>query len=153
MDAFTIDVTYSQVSVFGTRLDRPFNDWTDEHVKQGFSWRPGSVSFATLDDGGPLRVRVSSAPFETSSSRASRVIQVPFEVPEYGEVDVASIGQAVTLELPSGTYALLFEHGRDEHGMWATFHFVRSDLARPEIIRADPEIHPPEALIMTAQPA
>jgi hypothetical protein len=153
MDAFALDVSYSQISVFGTRVDRPFNDWTDEHVNQGFAWRPVSVSFGTLDDGGPLRVRVSSAPFEPSSSTASRVIQVPFEVPPYGEVDVASIGQAVTLELPPGTYALVFEHGKDEHGMWAMFHFVRSDQVRPEIIRADPEIHPAQVLVMTAQPA
>jgi hypothetical protein len=153
MNAFIIGVSYSQVCVFEARLENPFNDWSDEHVRQGFAWRPGSVSFATLDEGGPLRVRISSGSFEPSSSPASRIVRVPFEVPEHGEVDVASIGQAVTLELPAGEYALVFEHGKDEHGMWATFHFASAHGVMPAILRADQELQPPEVLVMTAQPA
>jgi hypothetical protein len=55
---FAIEILYRQIAVFRSRLEHPFNDWTPRHVKQGFSWRPGSVSFATLVESGPHSVEV-----------------------------------------------------------------------------------------------
>ena len=51
---FDLFASYSQVSVFMAKLDSPFNDWEQEHVEQGFAWREGSVSFATLEEAGTL---------------------------------------------------------------------------------------------------
>ena len=42
-----LDVSYGQVGVFWAILAKPFNDWSEAHVRQGFAWRPGSVSFKT----------------------------------------------------------------------------------------------------------
>ena len=44
---FEMLVSYYHIAIFDTDLG--FNDWRDAHGKQGFSWRPGSVSFGTLD--------------------------------------------------------------------------------------------------------
>jgi hypothetical protein len=150
-----VDVSYSQIAAFHADLAEPFSDWSEEHVAQGFAWRPGSVSFATLDDGGVLRVSTTSKPFDDSRSTATRVIQVPFDVPERGSVELASIGaSATTLELRPGSYELTFEHGIDEKGMWATFHFVSaSKPVLAKVLRADGGLSPPDALVMSAEPA
>lgn len=156
MAQFTIDISYSQISVFDARLAKPFNDWLDEHVSQGFAWRPGSVSFGTLENAGPLTAEISrSRTFDESASQASRVIVVPFSVPEHGGVELASIASGVSLELPAGEYELTFEHGIDEDGkMWARFCFCAVDApVAPRIIRADAELSPPDELVMTAHPA
>jgi Competence protein J (ComJ) len=155
MAHFIIDVSYNQVSVFDANLDDPFNDWSDEHVAQGFAWRPGSVSFGTLENAGTLAADVyRSKTFDESSSSASRVIAVPFSVPAHGNVEVASIASGVSLQLPAGEYELTFEHGIDDRGMWACFYFraVPATVA-PRIVRADAELTPPATFVMAAQPA
>ena len=156
MAQFTIDVSYDQISVFDARLADPFNDWSDEHVHQGFAWRPGSVSFATLEDAGPLAADVyRSRAFDESASSASRVISVPFSVPEHGGVELASIASGVPLELAEGEYELTFEHGLGNGGkMWARFYFRAVETpVTPRIIRADAELSPPDEFVMTAHPA
>lgn len=152
----TIDVSYTQISVFDPDLQAPFNDWTDDHVAQGFAWRPGSVSFGTLRSAGLMAVVVSTSKgFDEQSSRATRVISVPFTVPEAGAVEVASIGSSVIAEIPPGEYELTFEHGLDDHGaMWANFYFKLIQAPVVAMIRrADPELVPPHRLVMTANPA
>ncbi|QXI50226.1 MULTISPECIES: competence protein ComJ [Pseudomonas] len=43
-------------------LDEPFNDWSNNHVKQGFRWREGSVFFGAVEnDNTDLEVVVSSS--------------------------------------------------------------------------------------------
>lgn len=54
MSTFPLEVVYAHVAVFDARSRHPFNDWSDTHVAQGFAWRPGSVSFATLEPAGKL---------------------------------------------------------------------------------------------------
>ena len=46
-----LSISYRQVAVFSSSLNNSFNEWTDEHFEQGFSFRPGAVSFDTLEDG------------------------------------------------------------------------------------------------------
>jgi hypothetical protein len=155
MAQFNLDVSYNQVSVFDAKLDSPFNDWADEHVAQGFAWRPGSVSFGTLENAGTLAVDVFRSKEFEESSTASRIIVVPFSVPDHGLIEVASIASGVSLELPPGEYELTFEHGIDTDGqMWATFYFRLVDTpATPRVLRADAELSPPPALVMSAPPA
>jgi hypothetical protein len=155
MAHFIIDVSYNQVSVFDAHLDNPFNDWSDEHVAQGFAWRPGSVSFGTLENAGTLAADVyRSKTFDESSSSASRVIAVPFSVPEHGNVEVTSIANGLSLQLPAGEYELTFEHGIDDRGMWACFYFrAVAATVDPRIVRADAELTPPATFVMAAQPA
>ena len=156
MARFTLEISYNQVAVFDAQMDSPFNDWTDEHVAQGFAWRPGSVSFGTLKNSGPLMVGVfHTKTFDETSSNANRVIIVPFSVPEHGGIDVASIASSFSLKLRPGEYELTFEHGRNaDQQDWANFYFraVTAPVAA-KVIRADAELSPPADLIMTAEPA
>ena len=156
MQTFSLDVSYAQICVFDSTLASPFNDWTDGHVRQGFSWRPGSVSFATLDAAGKILVRFDRASqVDWSRSVGARIITVPFSVPPHGAVEVATITGSVALVLAAGEYELTFEHGQDADGaMWATFHFrpVAAPVAA-KVVRADAALSPAAELVMTAQPA
>jgi|ERR671922_2358209 hypothetical protein len=48
---FDLYVTYGHIVVFDPDVERPFNEWRQQHFDQGFSWRPGSVSFRALAAG------------------------------------------------------------------------------------------------------
>lgn len=156
MTTFSLEVSYAQIAVFDSTLANPFNDWTDEHVRQGFSWRPGSVSFATFDTVGRALVRVERTnPVSEEIMVADRVIVVPFTVPPHGRLEVATITDGVSLQLPPGDYELKFEHGRTEEGtMWINLG-LRPVVApvTPKVLRADTLLSPPTPLVMTAQPA
>jgi hypothetical protein len=71
-------ITYYQLVVYdeGT-VPVPDNDWTKRHIAQGFSWRPGCVTFATLEVVGALKVEVLLADDLEVSSEATRAIVVP----------------------------------------------------------------------------
>jgi Competence protein J (ComJ) len=150
-----LNTSYSQFAVFDRHIDRPFNDWTDEHVAQGFSWRPGSVSFRTLDDSGKLSVETSTdARFDPASSTAIRVVRVPFTVPHHGELEIGSIGDSAYLYLEPGEYELTFEHGRETNGLWAKLYFRRTGMpVEPIVLRADAALDPGQTLVMKAEPA
>ena len=156
MSTFALEVSYAQLAVFDSRLASPFNDWSDVHVDQGFSWRPGSVSFATLEPGGPITVTVTrSAPTLLPDEAVERAIVVPFTVPPHGEVEIATIASSVPIQLSEGEYALTFRHGRSLTGaMWATLTFESAAApVKAEILHADATLRPPAEFVMTADPA
>lgn len=152
----TIEVSYTQICVFDSGMETPFNDWTDAHVAQGFAWRPGSVSFGTLMSSGSvdIEVIVLDRPF-SEFSEALRVISVPFEVPASGGIEIASIGDSEAISLEPGNYELIFEHFLNADGdMGARFSFRPTrEVIQARIIRADKELSPPSELVMTALPA
>ncbi|WP_437955259.1 competence protein ComJ [Sorangium sp. So ce119] len=153
MSAIILEVAYSQISAFQSNLKNPFNDWTDRHTAQGFSWRPGSVSFRTLDAEGSATVTVEKGTTLDVSPSTIRAIHVPFHVPTGVGVEVGTIIETVEFELPAGDYTLLFEHGRrDSSGMWCKFRFVPG-TTYPRVLRADEALSPEEELLMDAQPA
>ena len=150
---FSLVVAYSQIAVFQSSLENPFNEWTDRHVAQGFAWRPGSVSFGTLDGDGQISVRVQVTSHFTPSPSAVRVIQVPFRVRSDRTIEIATTTNSMKVELDEGEYLLVFEHGRGVEGrMWANFWFTHGTGAAA-ILSADPEISPDAELLMNAQPA
>lgn len=155
MTEFAIQVSYSQLAVFDAELQDPFNDWTDVHVRQGFSWRRGSVSFGTLREGGELAVEVSTGSSEREELPADRAIVVPFHVPSHGLVEVGGIASGVQLELKPGEYELTFEHGTEEEkGMWARLRFRPVDRpVDPRILKSGGELDPPDQFLMAARPA
>ena len=150
-----MEVSYSQLAVFRTSLASPFNDWTDTHVAQGFSWRPGSVSFKTIEQAGPIDVEVVRSSVDVSGSPAARIIVVPFDVDATGDIEVATITGGQPLRLAPGNYRLTLEHGVTVEGqMWARLSFESVDtLPAPAVLRADAELSPPETLLMQAEPA
>ncbi|HRI66419.1 MAG TPA: competence protein ComJ [Polyangium sp.] len=155
MSTFSLEVTYAQVAVFDTCLKHPFNDWSDEHVAQGFAWRPGSVSFSTLEPAGELVVRVERSAASPDVTNAERAISVPFSVPIHGAIEIATIARSFAIEFVAGEYELSFVHGRRIDGtMTATFHFrpVESQT-NPKILRADSALAPAPEFVMNAHPA
>ncbi|WNZ26896.1 hypothetical protein HJG54_28635 [Leptolyngbya sp. NK1-12] len=55
--SFQLRALYNQVAVFDPSLEYPYNDWLPQHAAQGFTWRPGSVSFGTLTQSTESRLR------------------------------------------------------------------------------------------------
>lgn len=153
---FEIFITYSQIAIFDPELEIPFNDWTQQHSEQGFSWRPGSVSFGTLVDGGEMDVEIYIGTEKELYSATKRAIVVPFLVLDSGVIEVASISDSKIIEIPSGNYALLFETGFDEENdnkPWCKFSFTKKEKVEPKILRADDELKPIYPLLMEAIPA
>ena len=151
---FELDVSYSQIGVFKAEMAEPFNNWTDEHVAQGFAWRPGSVSFKTLVEAGPHKIElvVSDTP-QPVSTGVIRAILVPFSVPRKGKIEIASISDGQTLKVPTGTYSLRYEAfmlGKHPHVRFSLLPKCPVDFI---IEVADPELSPPKKLLLTAEPA
>ena len=147
-------VSYSQLAVFDPSLQNPFNDWEPVHVSQGFSWRPQSVSFRTLEETGRMTLDVQISDRIELLDRSIRAIQVPFEVGASGVVEVASITDGTVVEIPTNDYALIFEHGLDDRQlMWSRISFVPTKQARFQVLRKDPELNPPAPLVMRANAA
>jgi hypothetical protein len=148
-------ITYRTLAVFDPALEQPFNDWTPRHVAQGFTWREGSVSFATLDDGGMAQVSVRLVDEIHLNAMAQRAIIVPFGVGTGGLVEVTSIDQGPQISIASGNYALVYETGRNtDTTMWCSLTFVPSvEPVDPHIPVADEALSPAYPLLMEAVPA
>jgi hypothetical protein len=177
-----LSISYRTLAVFRPDLEPypPFNDWTPTHVDQGFSWRPGSVSFQAIDPmdmlgpeetadadealgrddddwEGPT-VLVQLRPTHTPEPDAVRIITVPFDVYDGGVVVTSPFADDWDLDMPAGQYALFFsiepDIGGDPREPWRyrlTFVPVAEPTA-PEILRADWELRPPKQLLMHAVP-
>lgn len=151
-----LEVSYSQVTVFDSSLERPFSFWTEKHVSQGFAWRPGSASFRTIEESGlhSMEIIVSNDDPEISAD-AQRVIEVPFEIPSSGEIEVAGISDNRALSLPPGTYALRFECSSDENTSSGKirFIFIKSINPKFRLLRDDSDLSCERELLLTATPA
>lgn len=159
-----LPIFYKILTVYQSGLPAPNNDWTKEHIKQGFSWRPGSVSFRTLDpDDINESVLVEMQPDYTLLPTARRVIKVPFEVRETGVAVTSPASDVWELAIPPGNYALFFaiepvataEQTEERAAEWR-YHVTlvpAASLVEPEILRADEALEPPRELLMVAQPA
>jgi hypothetical protein len=148
----TILVSYNQICVFDATLDEPFNDWTDDHVRQGFAWRPGSVSFGAVENAETVVV-IEVASVVDLDSAAFRVIAVPFTVPAPGVVVVGSIGDEREIEIDAGMYQLTFELGSKDKNPWCRLRFIADRNPQPQIIKADAEVTKQDAFLMIASPA
>lgn len=157
-ERFPLTVSYAQIAVFDPDLENPFNDWNDRQYTQGFSWREGSVSFA-VPDGNAVFVEMLTEK-ETShlSGEPTRVILVPFDIPE-DKVVIGSIMDERTTVLGAGKYQLTFEllEGGIEDG--ETYEkFIRLTFAKSvaplfEIKLADAEMNVDLPLDKNAVPA
>lgn len=104
---FELYVSYSQLAVFRSGLAAPFNTWTHDQVKNGYSWAPGSVSFKTPMETGTYSVDVLETREQDPPALGS--IEVPFSVPSDGRVEVASISDRCLVEVPAGEAMLRYE--------------------------------------------
>jgi hypothetical protein len=68
------------------------------------------VAFRTIEEGGQHLVTVKlDADEGDPAPDAIRIIEVPFEVPPSGAIEIGSVSDSVSLELPAGIYQLRFE--------------------------------------------
>jgi len=151
-----LDVSFGQLAVFAKALRDPFNDWTDKHVSQGFAWRPGSVSFRTMVEDGRHSVEIEVVPHAGMvSADALRVIEVPFDVPADGSIEVASISDSVPVSVGPGHYLLRCEFlpaaGSGEER--ARLCFARNAPSRFAVVRADGLLSLDGELLTTAHAA
>jgi hypothetical protein len=154
MASIPLSVSYCQIAVFESSLERPFNVWTDKHVKQGFAWRPESVSFRTVEEAGRHVIDIVIGDVGLSAD-AARIIQVPFEVPPSGSIEVASISDSVSQILPPGRYALRFEcfPSTRDVGPRVRLVFMKINDLLFAIVRADADLAAVDDLLLTASPA
>ncbi|MHA6833683.1 competence protein ComJ [Ralstonia pseudosolanacearum] len=150
------EVAYSQLAVFASALPHPFNDWTDRHVSQGFAWRLGSVSFRSMVEASRHSVEINVTDHAGSvSPEAVRVVEVPFEVPADGAVEIGSVIETVPLSLKMGAYLLRCEFLQPASidGERVRLTFAKKDVPRFAVILADSELSIDGELLTTAQPA
>ena len=152
---FDIEIAYGLIAIFAASLENPFNDWSAEHIAQGFSWRPGSVSFRTLIDAGAHSVELTLVEhFSTPSSDAIRVIEVPFDAPADGAIEVGGVMETVPFSLAAGSYMLRCEFYLPVESVWRVrLVFSFGDKSHFRILRADSEITITDGFLTTAQPA
>lgn len=158
-----VPILYATLAVYQGGLLQPFNDWTPQHVRQGFSWRSGSVSFQTLDTENITDlVVVDVQDTYTPPSAARRIIKVPFEVGDTGMEVTSPVMDAWPIPIPKGRYDLFYAiepadtEKQDGQGEAWSYHLTLVPTSQPgtaEIIRADNELEPPGELLMEARPA
>ena len=151
-----LEVSYGQLAVFASSLKQPFNDWADQNVSQGFAWRPGSVSFRSMVEAGRHSIEIDVANHVGAiHPDAVRVVEVPFEIPADGAVEVGSIAETVPLSLPAGSFLLRCEflQPAGAAGERVRLTFAKKDAPRFAVVRADPELSASGELLTTAQPA
>ncbi|GAO37570.1 hypothetical protein SCT_3003 [Sulfuricella sp. T08] len=153
MSSFDLYYSYAQVAAFSPALDKPFNDWSDRHVKQGFTWREKSASFRMLEEEGVCRINVVMAENFKPTEGAKRAFVVPFDVDACG-VEVGSISDSHLFDIPAGHYALYFETGQvGAQGQWAIITFMLQHEVEPQVLIEDSQLCPTYPLEMRANPA
>jgi Competence protein J (ComJ) len=144
--------------VFNADLEDPYNDCLQQHIDQGFSWRPGSASFYTLVDAGNLPVEIRLADQVNLRPDAQRAILVPFTVSPIERIGVSDLVRDEFVDLAKGDYALVFETGLEDEGAewpteWCRLTFIRDNAVEGRILRADASMSPSYPLLMDARPA
>lgn len=145
----SISVLYSQVCVFDQSMENPYNDWTVNHRNQGFSWRPGSVSFATSFESGDVFCRVNQVSHFDDRLEAITLIRVPFFVPEKSLIECGSILSGFELSVEPGHYGLYYCDFGIDRGVSFSFLKGRFDA---KVVRLLREERGPEFLLMEASP-
>jgi len=147
-------VTYSQIAIFNSDLDIPFNDWSDVQVKQGFSWREEAVSFRTLIDGAYTQVEVDSVMEFIPSPNSVRSISVPFLCNQSDGIEVATITSSMNIYFRPGRYQLVFETGLiTDSESWCRFSLIMNRNMDPVILKLHNALSPEYPLLMGAAPA
>ncbi|WP_426449543.1 competence protein ComJ [Paenibacillus sp. S-38] len=153
-------ISYAQLAVYTSGLPNPYPEWTDRHLRQGFAWRPGSVSFAALDDVRSEIVVSFGARKPVPDGEAVREISVPFPVKGAGGITVGSIlSRSCHYEIPAGSYELLFravpleipEPGAPKFRY--LLHFTPNAQPEARILKWDEALSPMLPLLMEAEPA
>ena len=151
---FSLELSWSQVSLFDANLADPFNDWTEAHLAQGFTWRPGSVSFKVPTRTGELDVSLDFIDSLRLLHDARWAILVPFHS-WAGVIEVSTIAQSELIEIPPGRFSLLYQTGVHDGRAWACFGLLESNgiEVEPRVLRGDDVVRASAEVLMHAEPA
>lgn len=152
METVKLFISYNQLSIFLSKMKNPFNDWTEKHVLQGFAWRKGSVSFATIQDG-KKDVHLNFSKSFSLHKSCLRAISMPFNVPLNDKVEIASISNGIQIELPHGEYQVVYQIVKEGKKMFYDISFIQDGSLKPEILKKDDLLEPKATLLMTAKSA
>lgn len=177
---FTLGVCYTNVGLYQSSLaGSPYNDWSEQHVAQGFSWRQGSAAFGLISSHPTVAVEICVDSRFSVHDAAKRVIVVPFFVDQAASVSVTGIcSDDVEVAVEPGNYSLAFENGflspedaravnkelsgseddfdegdLDFWPIWVRFTFVLDTQMEAKILRADAALSPTYPLLMEARAA
>lgn len=151
MTSFTVQVAYSQLAVFNGKMDKPLNKWTHHHVRQGFSWRKGSVSFKTLEEDCELSIQLNLVDkFPPINQKSAQVIEVPFAVGTYG-IEIGSVTASEAVSIPEGNYELRIE--LLDGSRFALLWFSSKEEMKFNVVKLHQSSELPTDLILTAEPA
>jgi len=102
-----VRLTGREVTVCWAAIPSPYVVWNERQLGQGFAWRPGAVSFRTLEDDGPHDIRIYRVRGEPPlPPRAVRVIEVPFLLPVANGIEVGGRLDTRMLGWLAGSYLL-----------------------------------------------
>lgn len=148
-----IDVSYSQICLFESRLEHPFNGWSERHFSQGFSWRDCSVSFVTLLEDGYCEVNVYvDEPVPELGEDVVRAFKVPLIISD-DMIEIGSISDTVRLPISPGTYVLQMELlAASDELMYANIR-LNMGVGQIEVLRADAGIDATSELDLVAGPS
>jgi hypothetical protein len=149
-----IYLSFSQICVFQSSLENPFNDWSERNFSQGFSWRPGSVSFRALTEDGDHHVCLFiNEPVPSLPTNCVRAFKVPFGNID-GEVEIASISDSAQLDIPPGQYILRVEFLElDTNGIPEINVRFNKGFSAFEVVKADSELDITRDFDLMAKPA
>lgn len=153
-----IDIFYNQLAIFEAHAEGPYNEWTDDHFRQGFSWRKGSVSFRVPEDGLSYILVETAAVRPEPTSQIFRMIVVPFDV-GYNILEIGNIISTIPISVPAGMYLLFFElsppsdQSSSEYNFLIRLTFVPTTEPLFAIIKSDAETSNVHLLVKDANPA
>ena len=147
-------LSHSQLCVFLSSLPQPFNDWSDRSFTQGFAWRPGSVSFRTVEGEADHKINffvdeiVPNLPVDTV-----RAFRVPFDAQD-GKIEIAGVCDTIPLDVRACNYILQVEMLALKPGHMPEIN-VRLNEGKVGfyILKADEEITVNEPFDLNAIPA
>ena len=149
-----INLSYSQLCIFLSSLAQPFNDWSDRHFTQGFSWRNGSVSFKSIAESGEHKINLFvDEPVPELDSKVVRAFKVPFEIYD-GNIEIASITDSASLDISSGAYILQVEFLATDEKVTPEVNIrLNKGASGFVILKADEEIDADGDFDLNASPA
>ena len=153
---FNLEISYSQFAVFEPSIKHPFNEWTEPHVEQGFSWREDSACFRSLIGDGKHSFTVSfNENLPDLYPKSVWAILVPMPLLYGRKFEVASIGDSVSLAIPFDVNGLMvqFVPPSSNERASAMIDLISIFSPRFAILKADGGLKRTTSLIKDARPA
>lgn len=150
-----IYISYAQLCLFLSSLTHPYNDWSNRNYSQGFSWRPGSISFRALVEDGDHKINLYvDEPVPEMDENCVRAFRVPFEVSGNGDIEIASISDSSPLNIPIGMYSVQIEFLKIKEGKVPEVNLrLNKGETNFAILKADEDIDANSSLDLMAKAA